>query len=48
LSCREHVRHVPSRWLNQARLFVKDNGAGKTQLCVRFHTGAVQVIETEP
>ena len=33
---------------NRARLFVKDNGAGKTQLCVRFHTGAVKVITTEP
>jgi len=33
---------------NRARLFVKDNGAGKTQLCVRFHTGAVNVIATEP
>ena len=32
---------------NQARLFVKDNGAGKTQLCVRFHTGASQIIKTE-
>ena len=29
-------------------LFVKDNGAGKSQLCVRFNTGAVQVIATEP
>lgn len=33
---------------NTARLFVKDNGAGKTQLVVRFPTGAVQVIATEP
>jgi hypothetical protein len=33
---------------NTARLFVKDNGAGKTQLVVRFATGAVQVIATEP
>lgn len=33
---------------NGARLFTKDNGAGKTQLCVRFATGAVQVIATEP
>jgi hypothetical protein len=32
---------------NRARLFVRDNGAGKTQLCVRFHTGAVQIIKTE-
>jgi hypothetical protein len=32
---------------NQARLFVRDSG-GKTQLCVRFPTGAVQVIATEP
>jgi hypothetical protein len=33
---------------NTGRLYVKDNGAGKTQLCVRFNTGAVQVIATEP
>lgn len=33
---------------NGARLYVKDNGAGKSQLCVRFATGAVQVIATEP
>lgn len=33
---------------DRARWFVKDNGAGKTQLCVRFATGAVQVIATEP
>lgn len=33
---------------NAARWYVKDNGAGKTQLCVRFATGAVQVIATEP
>ena len=30
------------------RLFARDNGSGKTQLCVRFPTGAVQVIATEP
>lgn len=33
---------------NGARLFAKDNGSGKTQLCVRFNSGAVQVIATEP
>lgn len=33
---------------NTARLFVRDNGSGKTQLCVIFPTGAVQVISTEP
>lgn len=33
---------------NGARWYVRDNGAGKTQLCVRFATGAVQVIATEP
>jgi hypothetical protein len=37
---------VPSA--DRARVFAKDNGAGKTQLCVRFATGAVQVIATEP
>ena len=33
---------------NAVRLFVRDNGSSKTQLCVRFATGAVQVIATEP
>ena len=33
---------------NRGRLYLKDNGAGKTQLCVRFATGAVQVVATEP
>jgi hypothetical protein len=33
---------------NHARLFVRDNGSGKTQLCVRFHTGAVRVLGTQP
>ena len=32
---------------NRARLFVRDNGVGKTQLCVRFPTGAVKVLATE-
>jgi hypothetical protein len=32
---------------NQARLFTKDNGVGKTQLCVRFPSGATQVLATE-
>jgi len=33
---------------NQATMYVRDNGSGKTQLCVRFPTGAVQVLATEP
>jgi hypothetical protein len=33
---------------NMGRLYFRDNGAGKTQLVVRFPTGAVQVIATEP
>jgi hypothetical protein len=32
---------------NRARLVIRDN-AGKTQLCVRFHTGVVKVLATEP
>jgi hypothetical protein len=32
---------------NGAVLYVRDNGAGKTQLCVRFPTGAVQTLATE-
>lgn len=33
---------------DRARLFAKDNGAGKTQLCVRFNSGAVVVLATQP
>jgi len=32
---------------NRARLFVRDNGAGKTQLCVRFPTGSVKLLAQE-
>ena len=33
---------------DQAVMYTKDNGSGKTQLCVRFNTGAVQILATEP
>jgi len=33
---------------NGFRLYAKDSGGGKTQLAVRFATGAVQIIATEP
>jgi hypothetical protein len=33
---------------NTARIFVQDNGAGKTQLMVIFPTGAAQQIAIEP
>lgn len=33
---------------NRGVLYVRDNGASKSQLVVRFPTGAVQVIATEP
>jgi hypothetical protein len=33
---------------DRGRLYFRDNGSGKTQLCVRFNTGAVQVLATEP
>jgi pectate lyase-like protein len=32
----------------KARLFMRDNGSGKTQFCVRFATGAIHVLATEP
>jgi hypothetical protein len=30
------------------QLFARDNGRGKTQLCVQFASGAVQILATEP
>ena len=38
----------PAPAANQVVIFARDNGSGKTQLCARFATGAVQVIATEP
>lgn len=34
--------------VNAGRLYFRDNGAGKTQLVVRFPTGAIQILATEP
>ena len=31
-----------------ARLFARTNGSGKVELCVRFPSGAVQILTTEP
>jgi hypothetical protein len=31
---------------DRARLFVRDNGSGRTQLCVRFHNGTIRVLAT--
>ena len=33
---------------NGAIIYARDNGGGKTQICVRFNTGAIQVIATQP
>lgn len=33
--------------VNTARLYTKDNGGGKTQLCVKFNTGVDIVLATE-
>lgn len=33
---------------NRGRLFVRDNGSGKSQLCIIFSSGAIQVIATQP
>ena len=33
---------------NTVKMYVRDNGAGKTQVVARFATGAVQVMATEP
>ena len=33
---------------NRARVFVEDDGAGKTRVMVRFATGATQQIAIQP
>jgi hypothetical protein len=40
-------RHNPSApSSNRARLYVRDDGSGTTQLCVRFHNGTIRVLAT--
>ena len=34
--------------VNTGRLFCRDNGSNKTQLCIIFNDGAIQVIATQP
>jgi hypothetical protein len=31
---------------NRAKIFARDNGSGRTQLCVRFHNGTIRVLAT--
>lgn len=33
---------------NKGLFFFRDDGAGKSQFCVRFPTGAIQILATEP
>lgn len=34
--------------VNNARVYTRDDGTGKTQLCVRFNTGAIIVLAAQP
>lgn len=45
---REATGSLANTAANEGILYLKDNGAGKTQLCVRFATGAEVVIATQP
>lgn len=33
---------------NKARIFLRDNGSGKTQFCIEYATGGVRVLDTQP
>lgn len=39
---------TPPAVTDRAYLFSRDAGDGKTQICVQFPSGAVQVLATEP
>ena len=39
---------APTGQPNSGRIFTRDNGSGKTQLCVQFGTGIAQCFATEP
>lgn len=42
------IADPPAPGKNIGREYTRDNGSGKVQLAVRFPTGAVQVLATEP
>ena len=44
----EKAGDAPAPGANRARIYLTDTGAGKTRLVVRFNTGNVQVIATQP
>jgi hypothetical protein len=44
----EEIADPSAPTANRGILYTRDNGSGKTQLVVRFPTGAIQVIATEP
>lgn len=39
---------APAAVAGKGRIFFQDNGSGKMQLAVRFPTGAIQIVATEP
>lgn len=44
----EKLAAPPAPGANRGRLYLVDNGAGKTSLRVIFNTGAAQTIATQP
>lgn len=48
LSFRREIATPGVALADSARVYIKDNGSGKTQLAVRFQSGAEQIIATEP
>lgn len=42
------VGAAPAVETQKGKLFFMDDGAGKMQLCVRFPSGATQILATEP
>jgi hypothetical protein len=44
----KQISDPPAPTNNNVRVFARQNISGKQELCVRFETGAVQVIATEP
>lgn len=48
VALRREIATPSSANTNSARLYIKDNGSGKTQLAVIFSSGAEQVLATQP
>lgn len=44
----DEITDPPTPEAGRARLFIRDDGAGKTELCIIYDDGTINVIDAQP